>query len=122
MTASKATCGGTYSNKSRVVVGQGAFSLREVNQMEREVHGYLDWEIVVGNKTLPSFGGAIRRIFSSDRDSYPSYPSAMVSQRAALVASTAKSPVPEPPSLQSPPPPAPGFSTRPKSNQPTPPL
>ncbi|KAF7782692.1 hypothetical protein Agabi119p4_2068 [Agaricus bisporus var. burnettii] len=110
-------CDDTYSNKSWTIVAQGMFSLREVNQMEREMCGYLDWEIVVDNETLTSFEGAIRRDFSSDRDSYPSYPNVMVSRRAALVASTTNSPVPEPSSSTSP---VPGFSTRPKSNQPTP--
>lgn len=117
MIASKVICDDTYSNKSWTIVAQGMFSLREVNQMEREMCGYLDWEIVVDNETLTSFEGAIRRDFSSDRDSYPSYPNVMVSRKAALVASTTNSPVPEPSSSTSP---VPGFSTRPKSNQPTP--
>jgi hypothetical protein len=47
MIASKVICDDTYSNKSWSIVGQGMFQLREVNQMEREMYQYLDWELNV---------------------------------------------------------------------------
>ena len=47
MIASKVICDDTYSNKSWGIVGQEMFQLREVNQMEREMCQYLDWELNV---------------------------------------------------------------------------
>ncbi|TDL17346.1 hypothetical protein BD410DRAFT_694845, partial [Rickenella mellea] len=47
MTASKAVCDDTDSNKSWVVFGQGIFVLREVNQMEREMCAFLEWHLNV---------------------------------------------------------------------------
>lgn len=41
MLSSKISMDDTYSNKSWQVVGQGLFSLREVNQMERELFAFL---------------------------------------------------------------------------------
>jgi hypothetical protein len=40
-------CDDTYSNKSWTVVGQGLFGLAELNQMERELAGYLEWAVTV---------------------------------------------------------------------------
>ena len=45
MIASKMVCDDSYNNKSWVIVGQHLFSLREVNQMERELLTYLDMHI-----------------------------------------------------------------------------
>ncbi|CDZ96503.1 Cyclin [Phaffia rhodozyma] len=47
MTASKMVCDDSYSNQSWCIVGQGMFALKEVNQMERELLGYLKWDINV---------------------------------------------------------------------------
>lgn len=55
MLASKSTCDDTYSNKSWTIVGQGLFSLREVNQMERELFGYLGFKVNVENEELSEF-------------------------------------------------------------------
>ncbi|KAM0749281.1 hypothetical protein T439DRAFT_46937 [Meredithblackwellia eburnea MCA 4105] len=41
MLSSKISMDDTYSNKSWQIVGQGLFSLREVNQMERELFAFL---------------------------------------------------------------------------------
>jgi len=110
MIASKVICDDTYSNKSWAIVAQGMFSLREVNQMEREMCGYLDWEINVDNETLVSFEAALRRDFSADSDHYPNYHNGMVSRRAVrAAASTSNTPMPEPSSTTSP---VPGFSTQ----------
>jgi hypothetical protein len=48
MIASKVVCDDTYSNKSCCVVGQSLFALKEMNQMEREMCGYLDWQLRKG--------------------------------------------------------------------------
>lgn len=55
MIACKVVCDDTYSNKSWAIVGQGLFSLREVNQMEREMCSYLDWQLNIEEETLASF-------------------------------------------------------------------
>ena len=49
MLASKIICDDTYSNKSWCIVGQGMFALREINQMEREMCSYLEWQLNVGS-------------------------------------------------------------------------
>ncbi|KAF5317024.1 hypothetical protein D9611_004005 [Ephemerocybe angulata] len=97
MIASKVICDDTYSNKSWGIVAQGMFSLREVNQMEREMCNYLDWELTVDNPILSNFEAAVRQDFAQDHRQYPNYPLTMVSKRAArAAASTAATPVPEP--------------------------
>jgi hypothetical protein len=36
-------CDDTYSNKSRYIVGQNLYMLKEVNQIERDMGSYLEW-------------------------------------------------------------------------------
>ncbi|KDQ17827.1 hypothetical protein BOTBODRAFT_29134 [Botryobasidium botryosum FD-172 SS1] len=55
MIASKIICDDTYSNKSWCVVVQGMFSLREINQMEREMRVYLEWVLTVPKEELEVF-------------------------------------------------------------------
>lgn len=55
MLASKSSCDDTYSNKSWTIVSQGLFSLREVNQMERELFGYLGYMVNVEPEELEAF-------------------------------------------------------------------
>lgn len=55
MIASKSSCDDTYSNKSWAIVGQGLFSLREINQMERELFGYLGYKVNVSPEDLEMF-------------------------------------------------------------------
>ncbi|KAL8284236.1 hypothetical protein RQP46_004985 [Phenoliferia psychrophenolica] len=55
MLSSKISMDDTYSNKSWQVVGQGLFSLREVNQMERELFAFLGWNVVVRDEELTSW-------------------------------------------------------------------
>jgi len=64
MMASKVICDNTYSNKSRGTAGQGVFQLREVNQMEREMCQYLDWELKVEPRTLSAFEEMVRKDFA----------------------------------------------------------
>jgi hypothetical protein len=82
MIASKVICDDTYSNKSWGIVAQGMFSLREINQMEREMCSYLEWELTVDNPILANFETAVRNDFSRDLKSYPVYSLAFVSKRA----------------------------------------
>ncbi|KLO05488.1 hypothetical protein SCHPADRAFT_808302, partial [Schizopora paradoxa] len=63
MLASKVVCNDTYSNKSWAVVGQGMFALREINQMEREMCGYLEWQLNVPKEDLEAFEREVRRVF-----------------------------------------------------------
>ena len=69
MIASKIVCDDTYSNKSWTVVGQGMFSLHEINQMEREMSEYLGWDLIgagVDSKDLDEFEKQIRREYVKD--------------------------------------------------------
>ncbi|KZP27605.1 hypothetical protein FIBSPDRAFT_710041, partial [Athelia psychrophila] len=72
MIASKVICDDTYSNKSWGIVGQGMFQLREVNQMEREMCQYLDWELNVEPQTLAAFEEMVRKDFAGPGP-YPVY-------------------------------------------------
>lgn len=65
MIASKVVCDDTYSNKSWAVVGQGMFQLREINQMEREMCGYLEWQLNVDYLELESFTEKTQSEFGS---------------------------------------------------------
>lgn len=106
MIASKVICDDTYSNKSWAIVAQGMFTLREINQMEREMCSYLDWELTVDNPILQNFEAMVTHDFSSaaPASGYPTYSLQMVSKRAAKAAASASAtPVPGPISTESPP-------------------
>ncbi|KAF8434992.1 hypothetical protein L210DRAFT_3409429 [Boletus edulis BED1] len=72
MLASKVICDDTYSNKSWSIVAQGMFQLREINQMEREMCQYLEWELNVDPVTLWEFEEMIRKDFVGPGP-YPTY-------------------------------------------------
>ena len=63
MIASKVICDDTYSNKSWCIVGQGMFSLREINQMEREMCSYLEWQLNIEPGALMEFESMVQRDF-----------------------------------------------------------
>ena len=108
MISSKVMCDDTYSNKSWSVVAQGMFNLREINQMEREMCNYLEWELTAANPMLATFETAVKRDFREQKPSYPTYPTSFVSKRAARAeASTSNSPFQEQSSTSSP---VPGFT------------
>jgi hypothetical protein len=73
MISSKVICDDTYSNKSWVIVGQNLFALREVNQMEREMCAYLEWELNVDAVILKEFQENVLRDFTSETGPYPTY-------------------------------------------------
>ncbi|KZP02096.1 hypothetical protein FIBSPDRAFT_982935, partial [Athelia psychrophila] len=60
----KVICDDTYSNKSWGIVGQGMFQLWEVNQMERGMCQYLDWELSVEPQTLAAFKEMVWKDFA----------------------------------------------------------
>ncbi|TCD64563.1 hypothetical protein EIP91_003921 [Steccherinum ochraceum] len=72
MLASKVICDDTYSNKSWSIVGQGMFALREINQMEREMCSYLEWQLNVDPAQLADFEVKVRRDFKG-QGPYPTY-------------------------------------------------
>lgn len=65
MIASKVVCDDTYSNKSWAVVGQGMFQLREINQMEREMCGYLEWHLNIDYLELDEFTKKVQSEFGT---------------------------------------------------------
>src|SRR5260221_272282 len=65
MLTSKIICDDAYSNKSWCIVGQGTFTFREINQIERKMCSYLEWQLSVDPSILQ---GCIGR-FKSDRGS-----------------------------------------------------
>ncbi|KAF8970294.1 hypothetical protein BDZ97DRAFT_1638415, partial [Flammula alnicola] len=71
--SSKVICNDTYSNKSWCIVAQGMFALREVNQMEREMCNYLDWELTVDDPILSEFEIAVKNDFVETKPTYPNY-------------------------------------------------
>ncbi|GMK54373.1 hypothetical protein CspeluHIS016_0109590 [Cutaneotrichosporon spelunceum] len=60
MIASKVICDDTYSNQSWCIVGQKMFQLKEINQMEREMCGYLEWNLNVSGDEVAEFEFMVR--------------------------------------------------------------
>ncbi|KAG2067992.1 hypothetical protein BDR04DRAFT_1158351 [Suillus decipiens] len=60
---SKVICDNTYSNKSWSIVAQGMFQLQEINQMEREMCQYLEWELNVDPVMLGEFEDMVKKDF-----------------------------------------------------------
>jgi hypothetical protein len=60
MIASKVICDDTYSNQSWVIVAQNMFALQEINQMERELCAYLEWNLNVQGEEVVEFEARIR--------------------------------------------------------------
>jgi hypothetical protein len=125
MISSKVMCDDTYSNKSWCIVAQGMFTLREINQMEREMCNYLDWELTVDEPILSTFENMVRQDFKETKPSYPNYPTVLVSKRALrAAASQSNTPLDEKSTTTSP---VPGFGskgspapTKPSTNPSTP--
>lgn len=60
MIASKVICDDTYSNQSWSIVAQKMFALKEINQMEREMCGYLEWNLNVQGEEIAEFEARVR--------------------------------------------------------------
>jgi hypothetical protein len=63
MISSKVICDDTYSNQSWGIVAQKMFALKEINQMEREMCGYLEWNLNVGGEEVIAFEQSVRGEF-----------------------------------------------------------
>ncbi|KAG6879917.1 hypothetical protein C0992_009581 [Termitomyces sp. T32_za158] len=97
MIASKVICDDTYSNKSWGIVAQGMFNLREINQMEREMCNYLEWELNVDESVLATFEKRLREDYASPDGPYPTYSPSMVSKRVPKAPTTPVSNATTPP-------------------------
>ncbi|KAF6756130.1 hypothetical protein DFP72DRAFT_754464, partial [Ephemerocybe angulata] len=64
MIASKVLHDETYANSSWAVVTRGFFTLREINQMEREMCRFLEWELTIDGPRLAAFERAVVAEFS----------------------------------------------------------
>ncbi|KAF9047404.1 hypothetical protein BJ165DRAFT_1403129 [Panaeolus papilionaceus] len=117
MISSKVMCDDTYSNKSWCIVAQGMFTLREINQMEREMCNYLDWELTADDPILSNFEKAVRADFREARQPFPNYPTTFVSKRAQRAEHSSSSTPIQVTSTSSP---VPGFSQTSKSQSSTP--
>jgi hypothetical protein len=60
MIASKVICDDTDSNRSWSVVAQKMFGLKEINQMERELCAYLQWELSLQGDELSYFSARVK--------------------------------------------------------------
>ncbi|KAG8734375.1 hypothetical protein FRC10_011755 [Ceratobasidium sp. 414] len=65
MVACKVICDGSYLNRSWYVVGQGMFTLREINLMEREMCDYLEWVLNIKPEDLRDFEAMVRKEYDS---------------------------------------------------------
>lgn len=77
MIASKVICDDTYSNASWCIVAQKMFTLKEMNQMEREMCGYLEWNLNTSASEIEIFEAKLKADFST---------MAVAAKRAALLA------------------------------------
>jgi hypothetical protein len=64
--ASKVIYDRAYWNNSWYTVGQGLFTLHELNQMEREMCSYLDWHLNVAPEVLSKFEEKVRNEYASE--------------------------------------------------------
>jgi Cyclin, N-terminal domain len=64
MLSSKIICDDTYTNKLWCIVSRGMFTLPEINQMEREMCSYLDWQFNVDPTTLHDFQARVQLDFT----------------------------------------------------------
>lgn len=94
MIASKVLCDDTYSNKSWAIVAQGMFSLREINQMEREMVNHLDRDLAIEDRILKNFESMVRRDFAVDSAQYPTYPTQSYSEWLSEGQATRAAPAP----------------------------
>lgn len=72
-------CDDTYSNKSWAIVAQNMFPLKEINQMEREMLGYLEWNVDVGLEQMQELQYTLDTSFNAFRLPSRSSPSSAAS-------------------------------------------
>lgn len=66
MLAAKVICDDAYSNTSWVVVAQQIYPLSLINQMEREMCLYLEWDLNLIGSDLLEFDARLRREYGAD--------------------------------------------------------
>ncbi len=66
MIASKVICDDTYFNRLWYIVGQNLYTLKEVNQMEREMCSYLEWLLHVEAPELEAFTQRVTKEYGAD--------------------------------------------------------
>lgn len=71
----------TYNNTAWVTVSRNQFTHEAINEMERQMCGYLKYKLAIFGPMLEVFEEAVKRDFNEDRTSYPSYSNDMVSPR-----------------------------------------
>ncbi|EPS93239.1 hypothetical protein FOMPIDRAFT_1136570, partial [Fomitopsis schrenkii] len=54
-------CDDTYSNTLWSIVGQAMFAIREINQMEREMCSYLEWQLNIEPEALKVLEAKVRQ-------------------------------------------------------------
>ncbi|KAF5332296.1 hypothetical protein D9611_008064 [Ephemerocybe angulata] len=82
--ASKTLHDQTYTNKTWTSLVGGGFSLRELNQMERDMCKFLDWDLQIDHLDLEAFEKVVVAGYSQDSDNYPLIPLALISKRFKL--------------------------------------
>ncbi|KAF5331853.1 hypothetical protein D9611_008877 [Ephemerocybe angulata] len=82
MIAAKYMYDETYSNKSWAIVARDYFSLREINQMEREMCKFLEWDMVISAARLAAFEKAVVAEYSRVKKHYLDLPQSLLSSRA----------------------------------------
>ncbi|KAK8864404.1 hypothetical protein IAR55_001652 [Kwoniella newhampshirensis] len=85
MIASKVICDDTYSNQSWGIVAQKMFALKEINQMEREMCGYLEWNLNVSGPEVIEFEAKIRAEHGPKAASRAGSSSSLVSEPSVVV-------------------------------------
>jgi len=99
MIASKVICDDTYSNQSWGIVAQKMFALKEINQMEREMCGYLEWNLNVMGDEVVEFEEKVRAEHGPEAVAkakmYPSDGSVMVSALSSFYPSPETTPDPQ---------------------------
>ncbi|KDQ57310.1 hypothetical protein JAAARDRAFT_194461 [Jaapia argillacea MUCL 33604] len=51
----------TYLNTLWAIIGQNLYRLQEINQMEREMSSYLEWELNIKPAILAEFEGKLKK-------------------------------------------------------------
>ena len=72
MLTSKVICDDTYFNKFWSIISQGMFALREINQIERKMCSYLEWQLNVNLSQLQDFESKVWQNFKQP-GLYPNY-------------------------------------------------
>ncbi|KAJ7019519.1 hypothetical protein C8F04DRAFT_975529, partial [Mycena alexandri] len=91
MLASKFLCDEAYHNKAWRKIARNVYALTEINQLERDLCRYLEWDITIDSATIYNFAALLNRDFAPDsKGPYPTYPIDTVAKREAHIHVTTK--------------------------------